>query len=142
MNGWRARLLLCLLLWLSMQLHAVAVAGVPNTPQGMLAFHGSAAALDVVLTCSAHFLVSGRLCDDMENLCLFSAVGNALGWALYLASTSPVFYNTFMWGLSYVQWGRLLYVDRNDADADHSGVDLVRLADRIRGHLYFGKAIT
>lgn len=140
MNGWRARLAIGLLIWLMSHLHAVATAGVPNTAAGMLAFHGSAAAVDVALACSAHFLLSGRLCDDTENLLVLSAVGNALGWGLYLAYAPPVFYDTFMWGLSYVQWARLLYVDRNDADAHHSGLDLVRMADSLRCHLYTRKA--
>lgn len=140
MNGWRSRLCLGLLIWLFLQLHVVATAGVPNTPEGMLAFHGSAAALDVTLLCGSHFLISGRLCNDLEALFVLSAVGNAIGWWLYLAYAPPVIYNTLMWGITYVQLARLLYVDRHDADACHPGIDLVRLADRLRGHFHYGKA--
>jgi hypothetical protein len=70
----------------------------------------------------------GRLCDDLENLCLVSMVGNALGWALYLAYAPPVIYNTFMTGLGYAQWMRLFYVGRDDADCS-LGSDLVRRPD-------------
>lgn len=140
MNGWHTRLCLGLLIWLFLQLHVVATAGMPNTPEAMLAFHGSAAALDVVLLCGTQFLISGRLCNDLEALFVLSVIGNAIGWWLYLAYAPPVIYNVMMWGIGYGQFCRLLYVDRYDDDAVDSGNAMVRLADRLRGHLHFGKA--
>lgn len=124
MNDWRFRLLMAAIGWLAMDIHSDVTANLPNTDMGMLAFHGSAAAVELVLIFCMPWLLEGRLCDDMQTLSLVSMIANALGWALYLASLPPVFYNTFMWGLSCVQLGRLLMVDRHDADT--LGCDLVR----------------
>lgn len=119
---------MCLLLIVAQQGHAVLTSGVSNTVGGMLLFHGSAALCDAALLCCAPRLLSGRLCDDLETLCLVSMVGNALGWALYLAYAPPVLFNVFMTGLGYVQAIRLFYVGRDDADRS-MGSDLVRRPD-------------
>lgn len=137
MNGWRSRLKLALLMALVMWLHSLVMADVPNTDEGMAMFHGSAAALDfAILWCAPRF-TAGRLCDDMQTLCLVSVIANYVGWIAYTAYAPPIFYNTFMWGLSYVQFGRLLLVDRH---ADTSGLDLVRGFGRGRYQENFGKA--
>lgn len=127
MNGWRSRVAFGLLLWCVMQLHAYSTGSLSNTPVGMTVFHGSAALLDLLLLYCAPAVISGRLCDDIQNLCLFSIAGNALGWLAYLAYVPPIFYDSAMWVLSIVQWGRLLFVDTGDAD--YLGPDLVRGAD-------------
>lgn len=93
----------------------------------MLVFHGTAATIDLFLLYSAPRLLEGKLCDDIQTLCLVSIVGNALGWMLYLAYLPPVFFNTFMWGLGYVQLARLFMVDRHDDNT--LGCDLVRRSD-------------
>ena len=127
MNTWRNRIATGLLFWLVMQVHSETTAAVPNTPAGMLLFHWSAAFADYVLMLSLPSLVDGRLCDDLEILCLASMVVNFLGFIAYLAYASPVFYNVFMWGLAYVQWGRLLLTDRHDLD--DLGHNIVRRLD-------------
>jgi hypothetical protein len=124
MNLLRFRVIFALVLGLAIYIHGEATASLPNTDAGMLLFHGSAATVDFFLLYSVPRLLESQLCDDMQTLCLVSIVGNALGWALYMAEFPPVFYNTFMWGLSYVQWARLFMVDRHDANA--VGCDLVR----------------
>ena len=116
MNHWRSRVLTGLLFWLSMRVHSEALAFLPNTPGGMLAFHFSAAMVDFFLLVSVSGLVSGRLCDDMEALCWLSMIVNFFGFIAYLAYASPVFYNAVMWGITYVQWARLLVADRYDSD--------------------------
>lgn len=127
MNGWRSRLTLGALFWVAIQAHGIFTGPLPNTDFGMLVFHGTAALVDLLLlTCAPRF-IDGRLCDDIQALCLASIVGNALGWAMYLANAPPDIFNTLMWGLSYVQWGRLLIVDdADDVDiAGRMGVHLV-----------------
>jgi len=123
MNLLRFRVLFALIGWLAWYVHMYVTATLPNTPEGMLLFHGSAAAVDLFLVYSAPRLLEGKLCDDIQTLCLVSIVGNALGWALYLAYLPPVFYDTFMGMLCYVQLARLFMVDY---DANHLGCDLVR----------------
>jgi hypothetical protein len=125
MNTLRFRALFGLIIWLGWYVHISATRFLPNTPEGMLIFHGSAAAVDLFLVYSAPRLLEGKLCDDTQNLCLASIIGNAVGWAFYLAYLPPVFYNTFMEILGYVQWARLFMVDDHDA-TNHLGSYLVR----------------
>lgn len=124
MNAWPTRILVAGVFALTMWLHAVVTADVDNTPLGMLIFHGSAALADLALLYSLPYMLGGRLCDDMQVMCLMSAAGNALGWIAYMAYLPPDPYNACMWFLSFVQWGRLLLTDKHDAD--HLGTDLVR----------------
>lgn len=128
MNGWRSRLGIGVLIIAAMSAHSYSMAGVNNSPVGMLAFHGSAAMVDFALLLAAPYWLAGRLCDDTETLLLLSIIGNAIGWGLYMAYAPPVFYDVFMWGLSLAQWLRLLYVDDHDYSARS---DLVR--GRYRG---------
>jgi len=138
MNAWRSRVLLAALMLLTMNIHAWVMADVPNTDEGMALMHGSAALVDFfILWCAPRF-IAGRLCDDTQTLCLVSVVANYVGWIAYTAYAPPIFYNTFMWGLSYVQWARLLLVDRHADDA--TGIYLVRGLDRGRYQENFGKA--
>lgn len=138
MNGWRSRILLVAVMVLAMIVHSLVTASLPNTDEGMLLFHGSAAAVDFILLYSAPRFIAGRLCSDMQTLCLVSIVANLVGWIAYMAYAPPNFYNTFMWSLSYVQYGRILLVDHHGAD--YLGFGLVRGVDRRRRQGYFGKA--
>jgi hypothetical protein len=138
MNGWRSRITLAVIMLLAMHAHSVALANKPNTDAGLLAFHLSAAVIDLLIMKAAPRFVSGRLCSDMQILCLVSIVANFVGWIAYTAYAPPIFYNVFMWGLSYVQWGRLLLVDHHGAD--YLRVNLVRGGYRGRHQNLFGKA--
>ncbi len=115
--------MLAVVFLLAIKAHSIALDGKPNTDAGLLCFHLSAAVVDLLLLKSSPRFVEGRLCSDMQILCLVSMVANFVGWIAYTAYAPPIFYNTFMWGLSYVQWGRLLLVDRHGAD--YLRVDLV-----------------
>jgi hypothetical protein len=130
MTSWARRLFMWALITVVMIVHANATASLSNTPIGMLAFHGSAALLDWLLLLVAPAVLSGRLCDHTQWLCLLSIVGNAAGWLLYMAYAPPSFYNVFMWGLTVAQWLRLITPDRH---ADYLGLDLVPDRHRIRG---------
>ena len=134
MNGWRSRLFAGLLIALGWYIHSKATSGLPNTPYGMLAFHGSAFTVDLFLLYCMPRFVTGRICDDMQFLCLLSIVVNFAGWIAYLAYVSPVYYNTFMWGLAHVQAIRLLIVD--DDTTHTSRVHLVRGGSRGRTPVY------
>jgi hypothetical protein len=131
MNSWRSRLQLGGLIWFAFQVHSFSTSSLPNTPEGMLVFHGSAALADWLLLRTFPLFTEGSLCDDMEMLCYISIVANLLGWIAYLAYAPPVFYNTFMWGHSCVQAIRLLLVDGGDAHSYRAS--LVRRP-------YFGRA--
>ncbi|MFS2027056.1 hypothetical protein [Massilia sp. CT11-137] len=130
MNSWRARCLAGASILLAMYGHAWATGHLPNTPEGMLMFHGSAALLDLLLLYAAPALLHGRLCADAQRLLLASIVGNFAGWLLYVAYVSPTFYNCFMWVLTYAQLLRLFIPDRH---ADLPWLDLVRHRDHFSG---------
>ena len=113
------------------------ILGKTKTEDGMALFHGSAAAIDFfILWCAPRF-ISGRLCDYTQTLCIVSVIANYVGWYAYTAYAPPIFYNTFTWGLTYVQWAVLLLVDRH---ADLSGINLVRGAGSGRYQENFRKA--
>ena len=121
MNGWRSRVSLALVIALVMKVHFEVMGDVPNTDEGMALFHVSAMLCDLAILWCAPRFVAGRLRDDTQTLCLVSVVANLVGWKAYTAYAPPIYYDTFMWGLSYVQFGRLLLVGRH---ADRSGCDL------------------
>lgn len=137
MNTWRSRIAACALLIACMWIHAETTADLPNTPVGMLLFHGSAFTADLFLVWSIPYLLSGRVCDWSQALCLVSIVANFFGWLAYLAYAPPVFYNTFMWSVSYVQYGIILFVDRHD---NSLGFDMVRGRYRRRSQIYSREA--
>lgn len=121
---WRSRICIGSLFLAMMHLHEISTSALPNTPAGMLMFHGSAALCDLILLRAVPVLLTDRLCDDMQTLCLVSIVVNFVGWIAYMAYAPPIFYNVISWSLAYVQWGRLLLVDGDDTD--HLGFHMVR----------------
>lgn len=138
MNGWRRRGGMAALIIVLWAIHTAATAALPNTDIGMLVFHGSAALCDVGLLLVSHKLLHGQLCADTEALLLASIIGNAAGWALYMAYAPPLFYNACMGVLTLAQGLRLLYVDNDDAD--YLGLHLVRGTDFVGTQPYFTKA--
>lgn len=133
MNSWRARFQMWLLITGILASHAVAMESIPNEPEAMLLFHGSAALLDFLLLCVAPRLLSGRLCDHTQWLLLASICGNATGWILYMGYAPPSYYDWFMWWLTVAQWISLLIPDRY---ADYPGRDLVRHRDHFGGVIH------
>lgn len=91
-------------------------------------FHGTGALVDLFMLYSAPAVLYGRLCADTQKLLLASIVGNFAGWLLYVAYVSPMFYDAYMWILTYVQLLRLFIPDSH---VDTLGLDLVRHPDHI-----------
>lgn len=113
-NPWRYRLATGLLIYAVMRAHGLLTDDVPNTPYGMLIFHGSAALCDLMLICSIPLFLHGELCNHMEALCIASIAGNTFGWFAYMAYAPPDIYNSLMWVITFLQWGRLLMIDSDD----------------------------
>ena len=116
MNGWRQRLLLIVAFFIAAKVHDLVMLGCDNTPEMMLIYHGSAGAVDLLLLWIAQHRISGRLCDHIQASCIASVVINYVGYRLYMAYSPPDLYNYLIAGLCYVQYLRLLYVGRHDAD--------------------------
>lgn len=115
MNTWRDRLHIGLLLLLFQQVWLEVNAPLPNTREWALFFFGGAATLEYAVCRAMPKVLQGRLCDDMQVLAGVCIAFDALGFLGYMTKTSSFYYNTVMWGLSYVQWARLLFVDSNHA---------------------------
>lgn len=124
MNTWQKRVLTFLVFVLALSVHAFCLDDSPNTPMGMLVFHGSAGLVDLTLLYATPSLLNGKLCDDIQTTCLWSIALNFEGWLLYMAYAPPYIYNTSVWFLNFMQWGRLLVTDENNAN--YMGRNLVR----------------
>lgn len=126
--------------WLGMALalvaHAFATDSAPNTPEGMLVYHGSGALMDWLFGMVISIALIGKRGRVMRYLLLAAICTNFAGWLLYMAYVSPIYYNATMWGLTCAQCVCLFYPDRNDAtDPWHA---LVRYARRSSGSNYSG----
>ena len=115
MNTWRSRLLVGLLLLLFQRAWDEVNAPLPNTREWAFVFFVGAATLEYAVCRALPKVLQGQLCDDMQVLAFVCIVVDALGFLGYMTKTSSFYYNTVMWGLSYVQWARLLFVDSNHA---------------------------
>lgn len=116
MNGWRQRLMMIFAISMATVIHDWVMLDCANTPEMMLIYHGSAGAIDLFLLWIVQHHISGRLCDHIQASCIASVVINYVGYRLYMAYSPPDLYNYLIAGLSYVQYLRLLYVGRHDAD--------------------------
>lgn len=116
MNGWHSRLLLIAAFFLAAKVHDWVMLGCDNTPEMMALYHGSAAAIDLFLLWITQHRISGHLCDHIQASCIASVVINFVGYRLYMAYSPPDLYNYLIVGLCHVQYLRLLYVGRHDAD--------------------------
>lgn len=105
--------------WLGMALalaaHAFATDSAPNTPEGMLVYHGSGALMDWLLGMVVMTALVGKRATIMRNLILAAICTNFAGWLLYMTYVSPIYYNVAMWGLTCAQCAVLFFPDRNDA---------------------------
>lgn len=115
MNTWRNRLFVGVILWTVHQIHAEVNAPLPNTQFWALIFFGSAATLEAFICFAIPKYLDGSLCDDMLMLGYVCIIVDAIGCAGYMTKTPSIYYNMIMWGLSYVQWIRLLFVDSDHA---------------------------
>lgn len=93
-----------------------AVAGIPNSPAGMLIYHGGAATVDLFFFKATRFIATSHLRRDVEAIFAASIAANALGWALYMARTPPSLYDNLVMGLNYALAIRLLLGDGNVLD--------------------------
>lgn len=116
MNALRHRVGMFCLMALAAIGHAAGSWALPNTPECMLAFHGGAALVDLSLAILCPVFLAGSLCRHMQVLLSASILANIVGWILYLAYASPVYYDTFMVALSALQVLRVFYVARADGE--------------------------
>ena len=124
MCRWRDRFAVALAIGAIALLHRAVFGAVENSPAGMLWYHGGAALFDGATIVIAAHALQGQLSYDMQRLGICAMIVNFMGWLAYLAYLPPAPYNAAIVALSYVQWVRLLWIGRHDAN--HLGRDLVR----------------
>lgn len=100
----------------------------PNTDEGMLVYHGTAALADMYLIYVASELLSGELSFQIQCLNLASIVTNAVGYFAYTQYVSHWFYDLTMLGVGCVLIYKLMRIP--DHDSRHSGRALVSDFDR------------
>ncbi len=110
LNSWKARLTYGLVIWLSGVAHHTIVSGISNTPVGLFLYHMMAAVTDYMLLLCVPSLLSGRVAECMQQLCLMSMTINFAGWVLYMAYAPPFTYNYAIALTGYVQYAILFTV--------------------------------
>jgi len=105
---WRVRLAMLALIGGAIGLHSFLMADIPNSPEGMLMFHGSAAGLDLLLLFCARFFLQPEMSTDIEVLFFLSILVNFFGWLAYIAYATPIYYDSSMWALTVLTAARLL----------------------------------
>jgi hypothetical protein len=111
----------------AMLLHSLLLDGVPNSPMGMLMFHGSAATFDLALLFACQNILLSDTSFDIEMLCMASILVNFLGWLAYLAYAPSVFYNSATIILTIILAARLLMVSNNGGHTkNNSWLSVVR----------------
>ena len=124
---WRGRLLIALLICAGFFTHAYILRDIPNSPEWMLFFHGTAAAVDLLILFCARFFLENDIRTDFEILCLLSVLGNFFGWIAYLAYLPPIYYDSGMWALTAITALRLMIKgDHEDNTVSNSWIALVR----------------
>lgn len=120
-NTRRSRLLFLLAMSILQVAHQHLFSGVPNTPEGMLMFHGTAALADMYLIYVASELLSGELSFHIQCLNLASIIANALGYFAYMQYAAPWFYDYSILGIGCVLLYKLLWIaDHDSRSASHS----------------------
>jgi len=124
---WRRRLLIALLICAGFVTHAYILRDIPNSPEWMLVFHGTAAAFDLLILFCARFFLNSDIRTDFEILSLLSVLGNFLGWIAYLLYYSPIYYDNGMYFLAIITALRLIIKGDHERNiASYSWLALVR----------------
>lgn len=97
-----------------------------------MAYFGGAATVDWIMYHLSSRFVGGKLCRDVEALCIASIVTNALGFALYMAEFPPSVYNWMILGINYVLAIRLTLMGGGDVLNSTYWRDMVRSFNRGR----------
>jgi len=94
---------------------------VPNNPEGLLIYHGSAALFDLAEIYIVSGLLTGQLARDLCALTLASIGINGLGWAGYLLYLDPIWYDSALTSLIMASYLMLFVTRGGDAIGNHGG---------------------
>lgn len=123
----QVRAIVCLgLLFLgTFQAFAILIPYRPAGEDGDVLYFCGAATVDWMMFRITSRFVEGKLCRDVEALCIASIVAHAIGFALYMAWTPPYFHNWCIKGINYVLAIRLIYSGGSDVHNNIGWRDLV-----------------
>lgn len=134
MNRFRSRLALLFVFLGSAKVFALLISYRAEGEYWDMAYFGSAATVDWFMYHLCHRFISGKLCRDVEALCIAFIVTNALGFGLYMADNPPSLYNWMISGINYVLAIRLTLMGGGDVFNNNHWRDLVRGITRGRAY--------
>lgn len=132
MNRLRSRLALAVLFYATAKAFDAVIPLRPHGEFWDMAYFGGAATVDWFMYHTCHRFIIGKLCRDVEALCIASIVTNALGFALYMAEFPPSIYNWMILGINYVLAIRLTLMGGGDVLNSTYWRDMVRSFNRGR----------
>lgn len=109
MKPLRSLIFLGALFWLTFKVFEVAIAMRPYGEGWDMAYFAGAATVDWMMYRLTPRFVEGKLCRDIEALCIASILVHAIGFALYMAWSPPYFHNWLIKGINYVLAIRLIF---------------------------------
>lgn len=126
MKALRSRIFLGLLFVMAYQLCKFIMPMRPAGENWDVVYFGGAATFDWIMYRLTPHFVEGKLCRDIEALCIASILVHAIGFALYMAWTSPYFHNWSIRGINYVLAFKLIFTGGGNAFNDIDWGGLVR----------------
>jgi len=102
MNKLRSVVVLAVLFWLTFKLFEVVAKLRPPGEEWDVAYFVGAATIDWLMYRATPHLIAGKLCRDVELLCIASMFTHAIGFALYMVWYPPYFHNWTIKAINYV----------------------------------------
>ena len=109
MKALRSLVFLGVLFWLTFKVFEAVIAMRPPGEKWDIAYFVGAAVVDWMMYRLTPHFVEGKLCRDIEALCIASMLVHAVGFALYMAYSPPYFHNWTIRGLNYVLAFKLIF---------------------------------
>ena len=109
MNTWRSRVALLLLFWMMAKAFDVFAARLPDGEFWDTSYYCFAATTEYIMYYQCRRFVTGKLCRDLEALCIASILAHAFGIKLYMAYSPPSTYKWIIQGINYVLAIRVIF---------------------------------
>lgn len=126
MNRLRSIVALAALFCLTFKLFEVAAKLRPPGEEWDVAYFVGAATIDWLMYRATPHLIAGKLCRDVELLCIASMVTHTIGFALYMGWYPPHFHNWTIKAINYALAFKLITTGGSDAFSNIDWRSLLR----------------
>lgn len=126
MKQLRSVIVLAALFWLTFKIFGIAIKMRPPGEKWDIVYFAGAATVDWLMYRITPQLIEGKICRDVEILCIASMVTHAIGFAFYMSWYPPHFHNWTIKGINCVLAFKLIYTGGGDAFSDIDWRGLVR----------------